>query len=657
MRVNKIFMIMLVLVLVIGIVGASFEDTFKDTPPPTPVPEIDVPSTTPESGLDALDNEKIETEEDLRNKLGIEKDGISISGSRVILNRNKGSDKTEISIPSGGVVNINGKIYSNLDSVKVKRDGSEETLDPKIVVDKNGKVVEASFTTTVSGTILLGNQEVNLPANSKVFLENGVAHISYPKGNPPIPGEVNGDAKDETIFYFDQKDSDLFIINGVKIGVKEVGYYQGEWFIDQDAEFEHVNIKNSNKVKTYIFSDGKPHADVKGAYISMDNSKGLFVVGSNVDQKSPAVMFKEKNPYGILMEKGDHFAVQAFGDKSGSYVWFQNRNNKGLIPLVKTVNSFAMDHDDGAIYYRSDNEKFYLRPKGVLISEFGNNFKGSSTTPMEVHTRKIKDGKEVSIFKGGTIAGIGNDRNMGFGKNPAWIRTHVPDYYKSRGVRAPGLYSAFSNKLVYNYVHTVAGFEKFTGVRLIDQAGVTKNPKNIKMLMDIFGNTPTGNFRKWGIKTFEITTSGGWAGLSTGGGHFYVNANTGGFTPGVIIHEMAHMHDFVQGRAFENDWNSIGGSRGPHTYDYGYTSAEDTSTFREQTLKNNWRGGRSWSATLNSNYKYHAKFRARIAVFVKHRFMSRSDGDRLFNLAGLPHTDQDYAKYLKAGQEAYGKLG
>jgi len=435
----------------------------------------------------------------------------------------------------------------------------------------------------------------------------------------------------------------------------ELGYKQGKLFFDAgEVKIGALDIKNAGNVETYILFDGDVHSEIKGAYISMDKANGKLTLGCNVDVRGPAIKFNEGTTYGVKMEKGDNFAMQALGNSKGSYIKIQDRTKDGKVPLVETLNQYVLSQDNKGQYYHFQNEKLYIRPRSVVIKDFGEKFDGSSSTPLEVHNFRTVNDKKVSISKYNNKLGIGNLNNFGYGSNPRFIKTHVPDYYKDK--KAPGLFTGFSNSLVYNYDVTERGLEKLTGVNIRDEAGVMRNPQNVKMVMDMFMSVPTKSLRKWGLKEFRIVR-GGYMGLASSAGWFYVNANNGGFGPSTIKHEMTHLHDFIQGRAFNSEWRAVGGFNGPHTWSYGYAAsgAETTSTFGDMIYKNSWGGTNSrvfgsWKSGLSSNYQYHKSVRGRVAVFEKYNFISMNEAKRIFKQAGLDYNAQLREQYIKAGR-------
>lgn len=607
--------------------------------------------------LDAMDKE-IKQEVDISEYLGLGKG--KVFGENIKIFRNNGDKSTKIFFNTNGKIKINGITYTGLSEVSFKENGQEIKKNPQVSVDTNGKIVEAYFSVGNDGKYVFGNEEIELVKDSKVVFKDGKVRISVPpKGKINVPKSTDG--KDgESNFYFSMQDSSAIKLENGDDFFGELGYKKGKWFFDKEIKIGKLEIKNPSNVETYILYDGNVHPEITSAYLSIDNKNGKITLGCNIDKRGPVVKFLEGNPFGVRIEKNDNFAMQALGNSQGSYISLQNREKEGKVPLVKTLNQWVMNYDNKGVYYHSVKQGIFLRPKSVIITDFGEKFEGSSSTPLEITSFKTAEGKEVSISKYNNILGIGNENNIGYGPNPKFIRTHVPDYYKTQ-MNAPGLYTGFSNNLIYNYELTEKGFEKFTGINLNDRYGMTKDPKNIRMLMDIFANIPTDNFNKWGIENFEVTSSWSWSGLADPEGTFYVDYRSG-FNPGVIRHEMTHMHDFVsedEGN-FERDWYAIGGHKGPHTYRYGYTGAEDTSTLGEMINKDSWSdGSMSWKEILSDSYKYNAKFRGRIAVFVKYNFISRAEATRLYGLAGLPAdaSDQMIEKYIREAKEAYKKLG
>ena len=549
----------------------------------------------------------------------------------------------------GGTLTTNYKgdtrNYGNLDSQKRN----------EFIFDRSGNLKEAYFTPAQSGKYRLGNKEFSVPAGADVIYKDGVATITKYGGDKiekPTKIDSITDPSEDIILAYQSDKGGFTLENGDKFtGILK---YRDGFFFDSDAKIGSLEIKNPEQVPTYLFYDGEPK-DVDAAYISMDKEKGKLTVGCNVDVKGPIVKLDEGNPFGVRIEKGDNFAMRPLGNSQGSYISIQNREKDGKVPYVETMNQWMMNQDGKSVYFNTNDGKLHLKTNGVLMNEFGESFANSGSTPLEVHGFKTIDGKKMDISKYANVLGIGNMNNFGYGPDPKFIKTHVLNYYKQK--KAPGLFTGFSNSLAYNYDHTLRGLQKFVGVPITDSVGVTKDPKNIQMLMDIFAGIPTKDFKKWGVNKFKIVGSGWWAGLADPSDKtFYINVNGGGFNPGVIRHELTHMHDFTFGysSSFNKEWRAIGGDAGPHTYSYGYTGAEDTSTFAEFTYRTD-----PWKNWLSDSYKYSAKFRARIAVFTKYGFMSRSEASRLYSLGGLPSDSSDAAldKYIAARKNAFKTIG
>ncbi|MBS3078767.1 hypothetical protein J4218_01470 [Candidatus Pacearchaeota archaeon] len=557
------------------------------------------------------------------------------------------SDLNSFKVKSGGTLSVSYKgdsrTYGSLDGTKKN----------EFIFDKSGNMKEAYFTPSQNGKYRLGNQEFFVPAGADVIYKDGVATIK-PVGEmkleKPLKIESVTDASEDITLSY-ESDKGFTLENGDKF-TGTLKYKEG-FFFDSDAKIGSINVKNPEKVPTYIFYDGEIKPDLKAGYISINKEKGKLTVGCNIDVRGPSVKLDENNAFGVKIEKSDYFTMRPLGNSEGSYISIQNREKEGKVPNVETLNQFVMDEDGKSVYFNTDDGKLHLNTNGGLIEEFGKSPANSFSTPLEVHPYKTINGQKFDISKYKNVLGIGNQNNFGYGPDPKFIKTHVPDYYKQK--KAPGLFSGFSNSLVYNYDQTLAGLNKFTGVSIVDKTGVTKDLKNIQMLMDIFAGIPTNNFKKWGLNQFIIMDGWtGWSGLADSDGVFYINVGNGGFRPSIIRHELTHIHDFTFGynSKFNQEWRAIGGNTGPHTYDYGYTSAEDTSTFAEMVYRDD-----PWKNWLSEGYKYHDKFRARIAVFTKYGFMSQSEASRLFSLAGLPSDSASLERYIAAGKAAVGTLG
>lgn len=557
-------------------------------------------------------------------------------------------------VKTGGTLNVNYKgdnrVYSGFDYSK---------SNPEFVFDKAGNLKKAHFYNGESGkNYKLGNKEFFVPKGAEVKYENGEARIKYSEElkieKPRTISEIKESSEDITVSY--ESDKGFILDNGDKFkGVLKYKDSNG-FFFDSEAKIGDIEVKNPNSVPTYLFYDGEPKPGLNGAYISIDKTKGKLTLGCNINERGPVVKLNEGNPFGVRIEKGDNFAMQALGNDQGSFISIQNRDKEGKVPYVKTLNQWIMNEDGKSVYFNTNDQSLHLIPNEAYLKDFGEVATKTGSTPLEIHGFKTIDGKEIEISKYGNVLGVGNENNFGYGPDPRFIKTHVSAYAISK--KAPGLYSGFSNSLVYNYDQTLRGLEKFTGIPINDETGTLKDPKNVKMLMDMFAGIPTSDLKKWGIRQFNIVSRwNGWSGLADPNDmNFYVNVRNGGFKPSTIRHELTHIHDFTfdDNSNFNKEWRAIGGNKGPHTYDYGYTSAEDTSTLGEFTYRTD-----PWKEWLSSSYKYNEKFRGRIAVFVKYGFMSRDEAARLYTLGGLPAdaSDNMLNKYIADARSAFRTKG
>ena len=561
-------------------------------------------------------------------------------------------ENNKYTFDNGGVlrVNYNGvsSEYSELSSVEFTQNGAKVKKEPEIIFGNDGKIKEAYFTVGKEGDYVIGDKKLNIPKGAGVIFKDNRAYIVLPKeGNKiKVPTTIDG-GKQTTISYRSAEgvNFDGYTIKG------DVNFNDGKFFLDGDAEIDSIEIKNPEKVKTYLDFNGEPNLAYDSAYISINKQKGSIIVGSNIDKRSPVVRLKKDNPFGIKLEDKDNFAFQSLGNSEGAYFWIQDRTKENKVPLVKTLNQWRINQDGKGIYYNYGNNGLFLRPNDVVINDFGEKIEGSSSTPLEIQSYRKEGGGEIkSISKYGNILGIGNINNLGYGNDPNFIRTHIPDSYKKRsGVGAPGLYTGFSNSLTYNYDLTLKGLERFARVNINDHVGALEKPQNVKMMMDIFASLPAKHLRNLG--TFSIVGGNpGWAGLA-GGRHARVAYNNGGFSPHIIRHELTHIRWFALGSSFNRDWRKAGGSNGPHTWRYGYRGgyAETISTFGEMMYADSWGSHRgsgggtftSWKSGLQDK-----TVRARVVLFNKYGYITRFEANRIFKLAGLPYDDNSFKKYL-----------
>ncbi|MFH1358961.1 MAG: hypothetical protein ABIH37_03680 [archaeon] len=542
-------------------------------------------------------------------------------------------------------------VIFNFQNLKSTSDGQKAAL----FFEKNGKVIEANFKTSVEGTYVLGNEKISLPAGSEVRFKDGIAKILIPKGEVQFKPNINTMNKNsgETIFEFKTPANKFLFNNNNYFEGNVLKYKDGNYYFDYKGRVKLNDIEAINDyegLKNYIDFKGEVNGNYDGAYISMNKEKGVFVTGSNVDTRGPKVTFLKNNPYGIKYENEyDHFALQSLGNQKGAYVKIQNRDNDGKVPKIDTLNQFVINFDDRSIHYHSGEEKLYYL-KSAHITDFG---VGKSSVPIEIQSFKNKNGKVEPISKYGNVLGIGTYVEFGYGSNPYFIKTTTPyEGYDS-------LKRGFSNSWFYYNIKTVNDMKRFLGgrVNIIDNNGVLNNPGSVKWVTDLLAGLPSPMFNS--LRTIEFTDSigaMGAMGLAWPGGHIQIAS--WGFGPTTIRHEIHHNYDFANpydGR-FTSEWMSVGytpsggwvdGATKGFAWGYGSTSwLEDVATFGDIIYNPS-----KFTNLVSNQNPYSPIYRGKLAVLRKYEFISQGEYELALRTANLDYGTTSIEKYINEAKQ------
>ena len=530
---------------------------------------------------------------------------------------------------------IDGKTYyllENVESLKVKyhtgfisnylnlKAGSQG--NPKLIFQPDGKLIEAYFKTGQEGNYLLGNEQVFLPAGAEINFKEGKAEIKLSSAKELMQPSVLDKNPGETIFEFILDDKKFNLGNGNVFEGKSLKFEKGKWFIDYKGNAKLNSLNIINEGKTYIDFRGENDKNYDSAYISIDDKKGVFVTGSNIDERGPKISFTKDNPYGLKIDNKDHFAVQSLGNSEGAYVKIVNRNPE-KIPLMESLNGFAINFDEKSAYYSYEKGKLYFR-KEVILQGFQT---GKTTSPVEIHAFKgsFDDAQAVSSVNGKPeILGITPGALWGYGTNPYFIKTDVG--YKGY----PSLKTGFSNSWVYYNIKTTANFNRFFRGRahLIGEY----DPSHLKILTDMLGNLPTGYWKRVG--KVEIDGRGaGWAyGLASSKSVWLDNI----YDPGLVFHELGHTHTFEIEDELFPFWNSVSSYRGGYVTGYARTNNyEDIAETTSMVYEPQW-----WKKNkLLTSDVYSPVYRGKLAVLRKFGMIS----EEKFTALGLdPNKVNDY---------------
>ncbi|MBT4165491.1 hypothetical protein HOE04_00445 [archaeon] len=642
--ISLIFLLSIFLILSTIIINAEFYERY---------PEGTTPPTTTEAFEEDINEEQSITEKlNLQGENKATATNIKIQRDSTTNNLNKitfTGEGNSITLETKGKDNTYKHTYSNLKPVGDK--------PPELYIDENGKIQEASFTLSEKQTIVLGNEILkDLPKGTQVEYKDGIATITYPKNSEiNLPKETIDKEPGESTFYFQYKDSNEFTLpNGDKIYTTQLGSKNRKLFFDStEARIgDDIEIKNPNKVKTYLDFEGKPNLDLPEAYISINRKEKAMTVGMNTKGEGPSFLIKSESDFAPdLNGEKDHLAIQPYNQEGEkSYLYIKNRQTSNKITRAVSLNGIRLNTNGVSPYFDVEKGKFLVNLKGNLVE----GFQGSEGyIPLQLESYKSKDNDYnnlVKVLKNDNLMIVDNNGRVGFGPDPDFISVKAATYSKKYGEK--GLYKGVSQWLSYNAPPTIETFERFTGIDINDRVGIP--PERIRMLMDVFASVPRGALKS--VKTLNIANHwAGWAGLARPT-EVNLHWSNGGVDPGTAIHEIAHVHDMRVGwdwgrSRFERQWNSVGGSNGPHTYDYGYTSREDTSTFAQMIYKDYWSSGSdrytfgSWKQGLSQDYAYHKKIRAKLAVFYWNGFITKDQTKRVFNQAGLESDDDSLLRY------------
>ncbi|MEK6859312.1 MAG: hypothetical protein AABX54_00715 [Nanoarchaeota archaeon] len=589
-------------------------------------------------------------EKDIGTNIGLETGKIKVKGIKV--EKPAGKSTTLSFIDKNSYVELidskgNWRRFFGLDKLKVKVNGAEKEYAPKIVVDGNGQIEEAYFTSTEGGKYAFGDSEVDVPKGGGVIYQKnkgkGELQLSVPantKITAPKIFDDKSNVKLAKVSYISWDNSFLELENGMKIQGASVHYIDGKLaFSGKNINFNGLVIRDASAEKiSYLDFTGK-NLDVPGPYISMNLNEKIIFIGTNTNQDSHSLMFQKGNLYGLTFDADtDHMAVRVLGDeKTKSYfsITDKDRTDKGFVPLGKIVGNVAVNVDDGGVGTYLKNNEIYKSQVGRVISDFSD-IPGKTTIPVELSFYKLNQkGEEVPVsLKRVIINGkesvaeervvLSNRNELGIGANPTWIAGSL--YSRNYPVLTRGV----SNRVAYNYVQfTPEGVSKFTGVRIIPDSysrNVLKQD-DYRMLLDWLNSlSPFARKRVGEIYLHERATMGGYEALAWGGpGGIEIGVGSGAFTPGIITHEATHAVN-IDNNNFWSAWTSVGGK----------SDSEDPSEFAEYAFKD-----------IRGNLQSSKSFRGKMAVLVQQGVISQYVFDQQLLRAGLETGTQATERYIR----------
>lgn len=528
------------------------------------------------------------------------------------------------------VVNY-GKIGGKEVKAEYKNLKSSSTSQPTLIFDSVGRLIEANFKTGQDGKYIFGNEQIFLPAGTEVHYKDKLAKIKTSDGKIPLnfPKSITS-SPGESVFEFIAVNNKILIGNNVFEG-GSLKFERDKMFFDfkGNAKLNSLDIINENGIKTYIDFNGQINKNYDSAYISIDDEKGIFVAGSNINQRGVKISFNKDNPYGLKINDDDHFSVWSLGNSQGSYVKIFNRDSEGRIPKMETLNQYAINFDERGITYKATEGEIRFYPKAI-VSGFQTK---KSSVPIEIHNfRGSFDNPQPFSLTGGkpTIIGITDNVQYGYGTNPEFIGTTTP--YKGH----LSLKRGFSNSWLYYNMQTTEDFNRFFKGKAT-LVGTGYSAESLKKLTDIVGALPKSYWDKVGHVTIDGTGAWRVSGLARNN---WIQVDSIS-DPWLVKHELGHTHTFeIEDKLF-SDWNSISSSRGGFVSDYATTdNYEDVAeTIGHISDPDYWKENKF----LTTDY-YAPVYRGKAAVLRKYGMITDSE----FKALGLDLTKvQDYINEAK----------
>ena len=490
---------------------------------------------------------------------------------------------------------------------------------PTLIFDKTGKLIEADFKTGQEGNYVLGNEQVFLPAEAEVHFKEKKVQIklSSEKINlAKLPLSIDKNPG-ESVFEFLSLNKKFDFGNGNIFQGTSIKFEKGNLFFDfkGNAKLNSLNIINEGR--TYIDFKGEINKNYDSSYISIDDKKGVFVTGSNINERGPKISFTNNNPYGLKISEKDHFAVWSLGNSKGSYVRIVNRNNEGRVPLMETLNQFAINFDEKSTHYSYNQEKLFFSPK-IILTGFQT---GKTTSPIEIHNFRgsFDNFQPISNSDGKpNILGITPEASWAYGINPEFIKTNVP-YEKYSSLK-----TGFSNSWLYYNIKSAADLQRLTGVRINDRTGLLNNAGYRKMFADIMLGLPAPVLKDLRELDSGISIIGhAWyAGLS---GDDFINIKSSYFDPETIRHEISHQRHFALDSGFDRLWSSVS-SKGGYVTSYARTNNyEDIAETASYVYQPSF-----WSSKLTTD-PYAPVYRGKLAVLAhpKYQVIAREEFESL----------------------------
>lgn len=238
----------------------------------------------------------------------------------------KQGDQTTFMFQSGknGEATIKGREFKNIDK-------------GNIVLDKNGNIASADFTTDKNGgSYTIGSWEFNAPPNSRVYYDSSTKQIQVSVSSSEklskSPTFVKGQKDTDFVFRVD-KGGKLELENGVILNQGSLAYKDGKIFIPKGtgAIINQVYIDNREIGDVFVDFNGRKLETPN--YVSFNVPHKKIIIFS--DRKGPDIKFEPDNPF-IRIDKDFNDQVK-LSKMNGIYMEIQNREEKNLVPSVDII--------------------------------------------------------------------------------------------------------------------------------------------------------------------------------------------------------------------------------------------------------------------------------------------------------------------------------
>ncbi len=375
-----------------------------------------------------------------------------------------------------GYVKIGNNTFTNISK-------HTDDTNAKIILDKNGTILEADITASGDASFVFGEQTIDVSKGTRVIYKDGELKIIGNKDDEisldyTIETE-NGEALTQTANLKLIDIGEIFIkqntISGTNFQINDVTVEKGGLTLvsngyllekSSQAEWKGLNLFNDENL---LLATSEQRLDNYDNWI-FPEEKRLRAKGKNFE-----IIFGEENPYAKI-DSADIFAVKAIENFDFEII---NRDSVGKIPKVTIEGEFAINEDYKSIYI--ENNEILIKKEGII---FGKAKVYSSTSPIELlikdQSGELKKEKYlVSNFIGISIVPLNAEEGIS-------DKRYEDSIYSIRAL----------TDLRYNYP-TLKDFEKISGKKVnyfIDDWGGLLDkeipPGDIRKLIDFYETLP-----------------------------------------------------------------------------------------------------------------------------------------------------------------------